>query len=472
MTILIKRGLRSNLTALAMGELAYCTDTNQLYIGTSTGINFQVTTQDIIGVLSTLKTSAKSTIVNALNEVKTTADLKANASDIGTLSNLRTNDKTTVINAINELANKAITLSNLQDVDVSNKVNGYAIQYDSASGKFKSLPLPSGSGSGATNMSGLSDVDVVSSPPTEGQVLQFSSGKWKPQPNAGGLLIEDWLEDTGELVNYIDISPPMEVTKVAITYMRQTSFTINWMDSASGDIQDYIIFNGSTQLGVVPATLRKVKPLSFAISGLTSATNYTITIKSRDIHGNVSTGAVFPVRTYGNKALHFSGGTTWEGIMTNTLTYDQVEFSYNMPAKMASRQLIDLRPAVSVTNVYFSSTSDISFSSAGQISQVFIDGALAPTLNDTTLFVGKPLSLNVKLNQSYTGQVTFGGSYYKWTSSSILGDAYECKIWNNGTLVARYNLTEQFAGTTVADASGNNNTAVLTGGSWVATTLS
>ena len=36
-TIKIKRGLKTNLPTLAVGELGYCTDTNELFIGTSTG---------------------------------------------------------------------------------------------------------------------------------------------------------------------------------------------------------------------------------------------------------------------------------------------------------------------------------------------------------------------------------------------------------------------------------------------------
>jgi len=36
-TIKIKRGLKTDLPTLAVGEMGYCTDTNELFIGTSTG---------------------------------------------------------------------------------------------------------------------------------------------------------------------------------------------------------------------------------------------------------------------------------------------------------------------------------------------------------------------------------------------------------------------------------------------------
>ena len=35
--IRIKRGLKDNLPTLLVGELAFCTDTNELFIGKSTG---------------------------------------------------------------------------------------------------------------------------------------------------------------------------------------------------------------------------------------------------------------------------------------------------------------------------------------------------------------------------------------------------------------------------------------------------
>lgn len=36
-TIKIKRGLKTNLPSLELGELAYCTDTKELFIGTASG---------------------------------------------------------------------------------------------------------------------------------------------------------------------------------------------------------------------------------------------------------------------------------------------------------------------------------------------------------------------------------------------------------------------------------------------------
>jgi hypothetical protein len=55
-----------------------------------------------IGTLSSLTTTDKTSLVSAINEVKSEAD--DNADNIGTLSSLTTTDKTSLVSAINEIA--------------------------------------------------------------------------------------------------------------------------------------------------------------------------------------------------------------------------------------------------------------------------------------------------------------------------------------------------------------------------------
>ena len=54
-----------------------------------------------IGSLSSLSTTDKTSVVNAINEVDTNS--KSNATNIGTLSNLTTSNKTSIVNAVNEV---------------------------------------------------------------------------------------------------------------------------------------------------------------------------------------------------------------------------------------------------------------------------------------------------------------------------------------------------------------------------------
>lgn len=76
--------------------------------------------------------------------------------------------------------NHTHTLEDISDIDITNKTNGNVLMYDSALSEVVLKPLPSGTGSGATNLDGLSDVDVSTTLPSEGDALSFIGGVWKP----------------------------------------------------------------------------------------------------------------------------------------------------------------------------------------------------------------------------------------------------------------------------------------------------
>lgn len=70
-----------------------------------------------IGKMSDLATTAKDTLVKAVNEVKTTADNASSSAstantNIGTLANLTTTAKTDIVSAINELVSRVQALEN------------------------------------------------------------------------------------------------------------------------------------------------------------------------------------------------------------------------------------------------------------------------------------------------------------------------------------------------------------------------
>ena len=78
-----------------------------------------------IGTLSSLTTSAKTDVVSAINEVDSEAD--TNTTNIGTLSNLSTTDKTNLVSAINEVDSNADTantnIGTLSSLTTTNKAN-------------------------------------------------------------------------------------------------------------------------------------------------------------------------------------------------------------------------------------------------------------------------------------------------------------------------------------------------------------
>lgn len=146
--IKIRRGLKENLPTLDTGELAFCTDTYELFVGTSIG-------NKLIG-----GSAAGSTITESNN----------NGYIIVDGSQLKVYD------------DSFLSLSNLTDVNLNGSTNGYVLTYNSASGQFEPKPVPTGSGSGATNLDGLSDVNVTSTIPENGNILGFQDGQWIPTP--------------------------------------------------------------------------------------------------------------------------------------------------------------------------------------------------------------------------------------------------------------------------------------------------
>lgn len=163
--ILIKRGLKVNLPILDEGEPAFCTDTQEIAIGTATNENIFIP-------ISELHTHPNREILNKLTQ--------SGNESVFNLSNFATKDE-----VANALDGKASTIhkhdiSDINDIDSSNKTNGYVLQYDSTAQKFVSKPLPSGSGSGATSLDGLSDVDVLTTLPVDGNALLYQGGIWKP----------------------------------------------------------------------------------------------------------------------------------------------------------------------------------------------------------------------------------------------------------------------------------------------------
>jgi hypothetical protein len=80
----------------------------------------------------------------------------------------------------------ATNLNGLSDVDLTTPpTGGQVLEYDNASSQWKAASLPA---PGATNLDGLTDVDTTTTPPADGQTLKWNNaaGLWKPGPDVGG----------------------------------------------------------------------------------------------------------------------------------------------------------------------------------------------------------------------------------------------------------------------------------------------
>ena len=88
------------------------------------------------------------------------------------------------------------------------------------------------------SLAGLSDVDLTTVSPVNGDILVFNNGTWKPSAGsvAGSSLDMIDLEGTEK----IELLTPQSINKLeATTDITTTSIPIKWNPSPSPDIKDY-----------------------------------------------------------------------------------------------------------------------------------------------------------------------------------------------------------------------------------------
>lgn len=100
----------------------------------------------------------------------------------GDLDELETTDKSSLVNAINEVktgSSVVTSLAGLDDVTLTTPTNGQILKYNSTSHKWENANESGGGGGGSSTLSGLTDVDFTSL--ADGQLIQYdaTTEKWK-----------------------------------------------------------------------------------------------------------------------------------------------------------------------------------------------------------------------------------------------------------------------------------------------------
>jgi hypothetical protein len=310
-------------------------------------------------------------------------------------------------------------------------------------------------GGGASSFSQLTDFET-SVTPTEGNILTYTNGKWKPTTvSVGNTGMQDYIGGT-----LIDLVQPLEVKKLSATYYNKTSITLSWKPSNSTNIQDYTIYNGNTFVGSTTGT-------TFTINGLTSASTYNLTVKSRNTSNIESNGYPITTKTSGNFALSLN--KQW--LESPLLSFSMIEMHMILTPKVSSwnNVLVD-----SVSTNY-----KMTFQ---------YDGArLVPInmiMNDNGVVYG--LNQNPPLNQDKVYQmqtstydlrvVTDSVRLLGWVNGAItdiVATVYQVKFWkindlNQFDLVADYDCTYSVVGTNIPDRLGINPPLVMHGGIFIA----
>jgi hypothetical protein len=128
---------------------------------------------------------------------------------------------------------------------------------------------------------------------------------------------------TGSTGGAVDTTPPNNVTNLTTSSVLQTTLTLNWTASTSSDIASYDVYNGSTLLGNVTGT-------TYSVTGLTTNTTYTFTVKAKDTSNNVASGTSVNVTTLVNPPADVTNLTT------NGLTFSSVTLNWTASATATS----------------------------------------------------------------------------------------------------------------------------------------
>jgi hypothetical protein len=174
------------------------------------------------------------------------------------------------------------------------------------------------------SLSELEDVEISSI--AEGDVLRFSLGKWR----AGTLLNEALpftLEDYS-VNDELDFMVPLDVVELQASNITKTSLTLKWRGNPRvTGTQSYLIFLDGELVGETVNT-------SYEITGLVSAAEYTIVVKTLNQENEMSNGRKIVVRTQGNVVLSLEG--TSDYVETPQLSFEAMEIDCLLSPKVNS----------------------------------------------------------------------------------------------------------------------------------------
>lgn len=257
--IRIRRGLKAQLPVLDIGELGFCTDTKEIYVGSAEG-------NQLVGETGIIKFNTiaelEAAYPNGLDVPVWIVETKSWYYWEGTV--IQPPADTTAPNNVTNLGTSNITATSLTltwTASNSTDVSGYEV--------YRGTTLLTTTTSTTYNASGL----------TASTAYTFTV---KAKDGAGNVASGASVNATTSAV--VDTTPPSNVTNLIANNITATTLTLSWTASSSGDVAGYEVYNGTTLLSTVAVT-------SYNVTGLTAETAYTFNVKAKDGAGNVASGA-------------------------------------------------------------------------------------------------------------------------------------------------------------------------------------
>lgn len=270
---------------------------------------------------------------------------------------------------------------------------------------------------------------------------------------------EDWTG--GEQVTIINTTVPDNVTNLTAADVRATSVTLSWSPSPSPDVTGYEVLNGTDAVGTTSGT-------TYQVTGLAGETTNTFTVKAKNAAGNVSSGSALTVTTpKPSYALSMNG--TSDYFFTPTLTFDTVvmDFAAEPKAGAYSSYLDASRGIANSAFLHTSSGSDL-LQAAWKTLLVNGTDQTAALKAGSSAVIPANQRVTVQLQLPSTGKSAVYIFANQLGQTPMKGTLYALTFTLNGKAVAAYDFTQPSPGTAIPDRSGNNQTATLKGGTWIA----
>lgn len=307
--IQMRRGLKANLPTLSSGELGFCTDTKELFIGTDTGNVLLMTGSGGTGVADTIPPVV--TISPNGGTFKTSQTVTLSASETATIyytldNSIPTPSSIQYASSINLGSTTTVKYYAIDTAGNASTVQSATFTQDiTAPNEISNLQKSNITATGVTlTWTASTSPDIASYDVYNGTTLlgNSTSTRYDISGLTGSTSYTFWVKAKDTVGNTsggisigvtttasADVLPPNNVTGLTVT-PSQTSVALAWVASTSTDTVGYDIYNGNIFITTVVST-------SYTVTGLAMNANYTFWVKAKDNSGNVASGTSVSTKT-------------------------------------------------------------------------------------------------------------------------------------------------------------------------------
>ncbi len=232
-----------------------------------------------------------------------------------------------------------------------------------------------------------------------------------------------------------DTEAPTAPTSLTASNVAETTATLTWNASTDNvGVTGYDVFQGATNIGTVTGTTAN-------ITDLTANTNYTFSVKAKDVAGNVSASSNSVNFTTGSGA-DTQAPSTPSSLAASNVTQTSVDLSWNASTDNIGVTGYDVyQDGVNISNVTGTSTSISGLTASTNYSFYVIardaagnSSSASNTVNVTTLSNGggsTQVLFDGSFETGWEGWVDGGGDSFRYNGSRSYDGNYSIRIRDN-----------------------------------------